>query len=304
MPETSKVAVAPSTAPAWVTDAVLAGGGEIVDVNDADGLMWFAMGPDGLREILDDTPSIRWVGLPAAGIEAYLSVLDPARTWTAAKGVYAEPCAEHALALMLACFRSIPQYARRDSWSPAIGRHLYDASVTIVGAGGIALALVDLLKPFRCDVTLVRRKGRPDAVDPRMVGTEELSAALATADVVVLAPALTPATHGLIGPEQLAAMRSDAWLVNIGRGGLVVTDALVDALQTGAIGGAALDVTDPEPLPTGHPLWKLDNCIITPHTANPPVLMRPLLERHITTNVRSFVAGEPLTGIVDVGLGY
>jgi phosphoglycerate dehydrogenase-like enzyme len=302
--ETTKVAVAPETAPPWVAAAVAAGGADVVDPADADGLVWFAMGPSGLPELLEQSPSIRWVGLPAAGIEAYRNVLDPARTWTAAKGVYAEPCAEHALALILACFRSLPEYLRRDEWSPAIGRHLYDASVTIVGAGGIALALVDLLRPFRCDVTLVRRKGVPEARDPRMLGAEELPEALATADVVVLAPALTPATEGLIGSAELRAMRSDALLVNIGRGGLVVTSDLVDALRDGEIGFAALDVTDPEPLPPDHPLWASDRCIITPHTANPPVLMRPLLERHIVDNVRRFASGEPLHGIVDVGLGY
>jgi phosphoglycerate dehydrogenase-like enzyme len=276
----------------------------VVDTTEADGLMWFAMGPDGLSEVLEEARSIQWVGLPAAGIEAYREILEPGRTWTAAKGVYAEPCAEHALALILTCFRNIHTYARRDSWSPAIGRHLYDAKVTIVGAGGIALALVDLLRPFRCDVTLVRRVGVPGASDPRMVGTEQLADALSAADVVVLAPALTPETAGLIGAEQLAQMRDDAWLVNIGRGGLVDTDALVDALATGTIGGAALDVTDPEPLPPAHPLWTSERCIITPHCANPPVLMRPLLERHIEGNVRRFLAGEPLEGVVDVELGY
>ncbi len=138
----------------------------------------------------------------------------------------------------------------------------------------------------------------------RVVGPSELHAVLPTADAVVLACALTPETVGLISARELALMKPDAWLVNVGRGRLIVTDDLVDALRERRIGGATLDVTDPEPLPKDHPLWTLDNCLVTPHIGNTRAMAVPLLSERITTNCRRFAAGEPLVGIVDVALGY
>ena len=116
--------------------------------------------------------------------------------------------------------------------------------------------------------------------------------------------ALTPQTQGLIGQAELAAMKPDAWLVNVARGGVVDTAALVDALRSGRIGGAALDVTDPEPLPAGHPLWDLPNCLITPHTADTEEMRRRLLAIRIAENVRRLASGRELAGQVDPDLGY
>jgi phosphoglycerate dehydrogenase-like enzyme len=121
---------------------------------------------------------------------------------------------------------------------------------------------------------------------------------------VVLALALTPHTRNLIGPAALAAMEQDAWLVNVARGGLVDSAALLHALRSGQIGGAALDVTDPEPLPAGHPLWDLPNCLITPHTADTEEMTRPLLANRIAENVRRLTTGQELVGRVDPDLGY
>jgi phosphoglycerate dehydrogenase-like enzyme len=120
----------------------------------------------------------------------------------------------------------------------------------------------------------------------------------------VVTVALTPQTRGLIGRAELAAMAPDAWLVNVARGGVVDTEALTTALQKGQIGGAALDVTDPEPLPDGHPLWDLDNCLITPHTADTEEMTQPLLAGRIAENVRRLAAGTELVGLLDPGLGY
>jgi D-3-phosphoglycerate dehydrogenase len=99
-------------------------------------------------------------------------------------------------------------------------------------------------------------------------------------------------------------MDRDAWLVNVARGGHVVTDDLVSALERGVIGGAALDVTDPEPLPAGHPLWGLDNCLITPHVANTWEMAEPLLAERVRQNVERYRRGEPLLGLVDLSAGY
>jgi phosphoglycerate dehydrogenase-like enzyme len=133
---------------------------------------------------------------------------------------------------------------------------------------------------------------------------EELYEALMGADVVFLALALTPQTRGLIGEIELELMEPHAWLVNVARGQHIITNELVTALREDAIGGAALDVTDPEPLPPGHPLWDLPNCIITPHTANTEDMAKPLLSARITENVRRFAADEPLIGLVDPDHGY
>lgn len=137
-----------------------------------------------------------------------------------------------------------------------------------------------------------------------MVGPGELAQVLPGTDVLVLALALTPATTGIIGAAELAALPDHAWIVNVARGGHIVTDDLVEALRAGQIGGAALDVTDPEPLPDGHPLWSLPNCLITPHVGNTPEMGLVLLAERVTANVALRVAGEPLIGPVYPDLGY
>ena len=300
------VAIAPSRS-ALVEDAVRAGGGTVVGLADEpSALVWLApTDADGLRAALDRAPSVRWVQLPFAGVEAFTGVLDPARTWTCAKGVYGEPVAEHALALALAGLRALPARARATSWGEQGARTLYDAPVVVLGAGGITTCLLTLLAPFRARVTVVRRDAdRPVPGAERTVGLDRLDAVLPGAQVVVVALALTPETEAVIGAAQLAAMDESAWLVNVARGRHVDTGALVEALRAGSIGGAALDVTDPEPLPEGHPLWGLSNCLITPHTANPWQTAEPLLSRRITDNVARFRAGEALTGLVDLAAGY
>jgi phosphoglycerate dehydrogenase-like enzyme len=128
--------------------------------------------------------------------------------------------------------------------------------------------------------------------------------ALKGADVIVLALALTPETRGIISRVEFELMEPHAWLVNVARGAHVITEDLVVALREDVIGGAALDVTDPEPLPDGHPLWRLPNCLITPHTANTEDMAKPLLSTRIAENVRRYAADEQLIGLVDPALGY
>ena len=242
--------------------------------------------------------------LPWAGIEPFAAVLDDTHTWTCGKGVYAEPVAEHALMLGLAGLRGLDRYARARSWEAQRGTNLLGAAVTIVGGGGIAESLLRLLGPFEADVTVLRRTPEPMAGAARVLPPEALHEVLPGATLVVLALPLIPSTSGLIGARELALLDPHAWLVNVARGAHVVTDDLVDALRAGTIGGAALDVTDPEPLPDGHPLWSLPNCLITPHTGNTAEMATPLLSARITANVARFAAGEPLIGLVDPVLGY
>ena len=291
-----------------VVRAVRIAGGEPAPVDaDADALVWLDPGDlAGLGRALKATPAARWVQLPFAGIErvAEAGLLDTDHTWTCAKGAYAEPVAEHALMLALAGLRLLRRRISARSWGEAAGESLYDQPVTILGGGGIATSLISLLAPMRCPVTVVRRQADPLPGAARTLRTEQRLEALAGAKVVVVALALTRATEHIIGPAELAAMRPDAWLVNVARGRHVDTGALVTALRERAIGGAALDVTDPEPLPDGHPLWDLDNCIITPHTADTEEMIDRLLGRRIEANVAAFAAGQPLLGVIDPAAGY
>lgn len=304
---TIPVAVAPAEAP-WAVEAIRRGGGQPVRLDEKpSGLVWTEPGAvEELREVLRAHPGVSWVQLPMAGIErvAEAGVLDHQRQWTSAKGAYAEPVAEHALALLLAGLRSLPERARARAWGQPAAQTLFDQPVTIVGGGGITLALLRLLAPFRAEVTVVRRSAEPVAGAARTLATEHLPEALAGARAVVLTLALTPPTRGIIGAKELELMDRRAWLVNVARGGLVDTAALVAALRSDQIGGAALDVTEPEPLPPGHPLWDLPNCLITPHTADTEEMTEPLLAARIAENVRRLAGGHELEGLVDPDLGY
>jgi phosphoglycerate dehydrogenase-like enzyme len=298
------IALAPADAPSWIADAIVEGGGTLVAPAKAEGLVWFGpFAPDALQPVLAESPA-RWVQLPWAGVEPYLSMLTPDRQWTCGKGVYAEATAEHALALTLALLRDLPRRVRATGWEPRSGVSLFERRVTVVGGGGIGEVLLRLLAPFRCDVTVVRRHATPMRGAARVVGPDGLHGALAGADVVILALPLTPDTEGLIAEAELRIMQEHAILVNVARGAHVVTDDLVAALRDGTIAGAALDVTDPEPLPDDHPLWRAPGCLVTPHTANTLEMVQASVAGRIRENVRRFGAGEPLIGTVDLELGY
>ncbi len=303
--EAPRIAVAPVGAPAWVAEAVSDGGGHLVDISEAEGVIWAdPRDPDALAGVLDEAGQARWIQLPFAGIENFVHLIDHDHTWTCGKGVYAGPVAELALALALAGLRGLGDYARAHTWEPPRGRNLRGARVTILGGGGITESLVGLLAPWGCHLTVVRRNvSHLDGVDD-VLEADRYPDALPGADVVVLALALTPETEGIIGADELALMEDHTWLINVARGRHVVTGDLVDALRNEVIGGAGLDVTDPEPLPDGHPLWSLPNCILTPHVGNTPEMAVPLLAERIIANVRRFGADEELLGPVDVDAGY
>lgn len=288
-----------------LVSAIVDGGGELADADDADAIIWTSStGADQLRDVLDEHPDIRWVQLPFAGVEPFVRVFDRQRVWTCGKGVYAEPVAEHTLALMLGGLRNIGVHARADTWSTEEGASLHGARVCVLGGGGITRSLARLLQPFDVDITVVRRRMEPLHGVREVKPLTQLRDAVSEADVVVLALALTPETERVVDARMLAAMRPHAWLVNVARGRHVDTDALVAALRQRTIGGAALDVTDPEPLPDDHPLWHLDNVIVTPHVASTPSRDAALLSDRVRENVRRFGDGDPLVGQVDIDLGF
>jgi len=303
---TAPIAIVPSGV-GWVEEAVRAGGGVPVEPEEAEGLVWLnSWVVDGLAEVLEAAPQIRWVQLSLAGVERFAAtgIFRDGRRWTCAKEIYADQVAEHALGLGLAGLRSMVVSARATSWQPPGGRVLLDGRVTVLGGGGIAQALLRLLQPFRTENTVVRRHPGQMEGASRCVGPDDLHGALADADLVVVALALTPETEGIVDAAALAAMSEHAWLVNVARGRHVRTEDLVDALRAGAIGGAALDVTDPEPLPDGHPLWGMPNALITPHIANTPEMTVAPLAALIRENVHRFAEGQPLLGGIDPALGY
>lgn len=306
LPRTARIAVGPPGSPGWASDAVVAGGCEVVDIADANGLIWIDyQQSDLLGEVLDKHPNIEWVQLPYAGIEEYLPYISNDRLWTSAKGgVYSGPVAELAIALLLGGMRYTYCYARKHQWSEDAGRTIIGSRITVLGGGGIAQTIIDMLQPFDCHITVVRRYVQPMRGVATVVDAEHLVDALTNADAVVMAMALTEETTAMIGRTEFEAMSSHAWIVNVGRGKHIDTDALVWALQNNIIGGAALDVTDPEPLPPGHPLWSLDTCVITPHVGNTADMVPALLGQRITANVKLFAAEQPLLGVVDPTLGY
>jgi D-3-phosphoglycerate dehydrogenase len=277
--------------------AVEDGGGRPVPLDEAEGVVW-----DGGPEQLPELPgSVRWVQLPAAGVEKWMERVGetPNVLFTSAGGAYATQVAEHALGLLLAGVRGTANYARTKTWDPRSERVLEGSTVAIVGAGGIGRVLIAMLEPHDVKIVAVTRSGR-DGTLP----VEKLPEVWSSADHFVIAAPATTDTQHLVGESELAAMKPHSWIVNVARGSLIDTDALVAALRAEQIGGAALDVTDPEPLPDGHPLWDEPRALITPHVANPPATMDRDLAARVQENVRRFAAGEDLLAPVKSDRGY
>lgn len=305
-----KVAIVPQ-AGGPLGKAVEDAGGTLVPPGEADALVWTdPSSPESLRTTLESSPA-RWIQLPFAGIERFVEagVIDDRHTWTCAKGIYGPATGEHALTLTLAAARLLNRHIRSRTWlgdreMEAPERRLGTSTVMIVGTGGIGGALRDMLVPIGPRIIGVNRSGRPFEGAERIVRAENVLDAVGDADFIVLAAPATDATRHLVDMRFLEAMNENAWVINVARGSLIDTGALVKALEAETIGGAALDVTEPEPLPDDHPLWRLDSVIITGHTANTWPMAVPELARLVERNVARFGAGEDLEGIVDPRLGY
>ena len=299
------VAIEPKSFPDY-EEAVSASGAKPTSMAPNVGaLVWTDYSqPAALAEMLDSNPQLTWVQLPFAGVDAFSKVLNKPVRFTSAKGSYREPVAEHALMLCMAMGRKIPERVRAKSWASSFAVSLYDANVLIVGAGGITEELVKLLAPFRSNITVVRNQQKPiDGVN-RVAGIADLKGLLPEAQFVILACALTEQTRGLFNSEMLSFMNPEAYLVNIARGPVVVTNDLLSALRNGVIAGAAIDVTDPEPLPDGHPAWDEPNLLITPHTADTKTMVKRLFSIRLRENVAAYLGEGPWVGVVNPELGY
>ena len=270
------------------------------------GLVWTDYWhPEGLTTILDQNPQLEWVQLPFAGVDPFVPMFRFPVRFTSCKGSFREPVAEHALTLCLALGRAIPKRVRAKAWGDKFAVTLFDADVLIVGAGGITEELISLLKPFRSRITVARNRAeQPMPGAAKTIGLSSLAAAVSTADFVILACALTPETHHLFDEAMFQHFKPAAYLVNVARGPIIDTDALLTALDSGLLAGAAADVTEPEPLPEGHPAWNQPNLIITPHTADTPDVVAKLFAERLAANIGAFLGSGEWVGQVDPTLGY
>ncbi|KUO16409.1 2-hydroxyacid dehydrogenase [Streptomyces dysideae] len=247
--------------------------------------------------LLSRMPKLRVVQTQTAGVEHLSGRIPAGITLCNGRGIHSAATAELAVALVLASLRGIPGFVRaqdRQEWLQRFYPSLADKHVLIVGFGDIGAAIEARLLPFEVTLDKVARTARGDV--RAMADLPEL---VPQADIVILTVPLTADTRHLVDAKFLASMKDDALLVNVARGGVVDTDALIAELRTRRI-SAALDVTDPEPPPPGHALWTAPNLLLSPHVGGPTSAFRPRAERLIRQQLTRFAAGEPLQNVMDV----
>lgn len=273
--------------------------GDIPDAPQPADMLITAFDPSRAIEVLPQLSGVRIVQALSAGVDVLVGHIPAGVTLCDGAGIHDASVSEWCVMAMLAMRRHLPEQLRAQNeaswlWSTG-GADLEGARVLIVGYGSIGRALEQRLLPFGARVTRVARRSR-DGVE----STDALPRLLPEADVVVILVPLTPATRGMVDASFLGQMRDGALLVNAARGPIVDTDALLDALQREHI-TAAIDVTDPEPLPDGHPLWSAPGVLITPHVGG---AVEGLFERgwrFAGEQVRRYIAGEPLRNVVVEG---
>lgn len=263
----------------------------------AQAQVWVPGGGTAIPEgFLEAMPRLRLVQLLSAGAERFVGRLPEGVVLCNARGAHTPATAEWVMAALLAAQRGIPHFVREHAagrWSFSTHRALVGARVLVVGAGDIARAVGRMLAGFDVELTLVGRTARPG-----VRSTAELPELLPHAEVVVLLVPVTPETVGMVDAAFLAAMKDDALLVNAARGVVVDTDALVAELTSGRI-RAALDVTDPEPLPGGHPLWSAPGLLLTPHVGGAVPDTDERAAAAVTEQLTRVLAGRPLVNVVD-----
>jgi phosphoglycerate dehydrogenase-like enzyme len=294
---------------------------ELVAAANVEAAVRAAPGADAVlgycsSELLEAGDRIQWIQIYSAGAERCVSVPDVGRRellLTNAQRIYGPEMAEHVMAMLFAFTRGLYRYIPEQlegRWDrTAVPRdrmwEINGRTMLVVGLGGIGTEVARRAHALGMRVLATRRSSRsgPDFVD--YVGlSDELGDLIGEADVVVTALPLTPETTGMFDAEFFAAMKPTAYFINVGRGRSVITDDLMKALEAGELAGAGLDVTDPEPLPATHPLWRLSNVIITPHVASSSVQAVERLQAVVRENLRRYVAGEPMLSVVDVSRGY
>lgn len=263
---------------------------------------------------LAEMPNLRWIQMSWAGTERYTAAPEFPQNiqLTCASGCYGETIAEYLFAVILALYRMIPGYVRNmqsGSWKPDVSEGIEGKTVLILGAGNIGTEFAKRLRPFGAHIIGVRRTARemPAEFD-EMYTMEALPALWARADIVASALPNTVQTRNLLDEQTLLKLKPDALLVNVGRGTLLDVDILARVMQTGHLRGAALDVCEPEPLPETHPLWQMENVIITPHVAGLGFGGTPETTNKIVRlccrNLKRYLRGDELESRVNFETGY
>ncbi len=284
--------------------------GEDLDPSDCDGLI---AGYRGIENFLVADSKLRWIQSNSAGVEGFLAIPDLRDSdivLTNAKIIQGPEIADHAFALLLNFTRNIKAFNAQmpEGWNtdrelPMI--ELRGKTALVIGLGGIGTQIAQRAAAFGMTVVAVDPKDVPIHRDVAYVGKpDELDDLLPRADVVFSSVPHTPATEGLIGERQFELMKQDVYFINISRGKIVDTDALVAALESGKVRAAGLDVTDPEPLPTGHPLWTMSNVTITPHLATISDRLEERRMQLLRDNITRFATGRPLRNVIDKQAGY
>lgn len=263
--------------------------------------------------MLHGSPALEWLQTNSAGVEAYIQpgVLAGDTLLTNATGAYGLAIAEHMLGMLLELFKKLELYRdaqKSGAWqSQGAVKAVYGSTVLVLGMGDIGGEFAARCKALGAKVIGVRRSPRPCPEYADEVHLlEDLDSLLPQADVVAITLPGTDATRGLMSRERLAKMKEGAVLLNVGRGFIVDTEALCDALERGHLSGAGVDVTDPEPLPPTHRLWNIPSAVVTPHISG-FYHLRETHERIVgifLENLRHFQAGEPLRNLVDFATGY
>jgi phosphoglycerate dehydrogenase-like enzyme len=281
------------------------------EVRDVDAIIGWELP----LHLLEAATRLRWMHASGAGVERYELAQIAARgvTLTNSSGVSAPNIAEHVLGMMIALTRRFPRLLRaqtrrewRDEATHREVGELRGQTVLIAGIGEIGCAVAQRAAAFEMRVNGLRR--RADAPPPagfeQVFGIGDLAAALADADHVVVTLPNTPRSRGLFDAAAFAAMKPGAAIYNVGRGPVIDTAALIAALESGHLGAAGLDVTDPEPLPADSPLWEMENVLITAHTSGATPRYWERQGELIAENIRRIQRGEVPRNVVDLEAGY
>jgi phosphoglycerate dehydrogenase-like enzyme len=261
-----------------------------------------------VRAAIEAAGSARWVSTHAAGVDHYPIELlsERGQLLTSGSGVNAVPIAEFAVLCVLSAAKSFPLFVAsslRQEWPserpPA--DELGGSRTLVIGYGDIGRAIGERLRPFGVMVTGVRRQ---PSEEPDVIGPDQWRDRLGEFDWIFVTAALTSQTRHLLAAAEFAAMKPTTWLVNVSRGGLIDHRALADALHTGRPRGAYLDVTEPEPLPAEHPLWRTPNVLITGHSAGRSPKSQHRYAELFLSNLERFRSGQPLSNLVDLAAGY
>jgi phosphoglycerate dehydrogenase-like enzyme len=278
----------------------------------ADAILYAHGRSELLSSILPLAIRARWIHSLWTGVEGILSpeMLAHPAPLTNGRGVFRWPLADWVVGVMLFFsfeLRRVLQQQEQGIWKPFVSATLDGRTLGIVGYGAIGSAIAERARPFGMKIAALRRRPelfQSDSVVDRSYGLPQLKELIAGSDYLLVATPLTPETRGLIGEAELGAMKPGAVLMNIGRGPVVDEPALIRALETGAIRGAALDVFNTEPLPPEHPFWRMRNALLSPHTADRVEgFLIPACDCFLE-NLDRFLKGSPLLNIVDKRAGY